>query len=97
MRMHNPPHPGEFIAEIYIKPFELSIRKVASSLNVAPSTFGRLINGESRITPEMAIRLSKTLGRSPESWLSMQNNYDLWRVRNAARLRSVRKLDLISA
>ncbi|MBF0227825.1 MAG: HigA family addiction module antidote protein [Desulfobacterales bacterium] len=46
-----------------------------------PSTFNRLLNGESNISPEMALRLSKSLGRSPESWLIMQDNYNLWHVK----------------
>ena len=97
MSMHNPPHPGEFIRDIYIKPFDLSYRKVAEKLNVAPSTFNRLINGDSNVTPEMALRLSKTLGRSPESWLAMQDHYDLWHATKTVNLRKVEKLDLFVA
>ncbi len=78
MSMHNPPHPGEFIKEVYLSPFDISSRKVAEKLKVSPSTFNRLIKGESNVSPEMALRLSKTLGRSPESWLSMQDAYNLW-------------------
>ncbi len=77
MSMHNPPHPGEFIYEIYLEPFNISLRNVAEKLKVSPSTFNRLINGESNVSPDMALRLSKTLGRSPESWLSMQDNHDV--------------------
>lgn len=73
MAMHNPPHPGEFLREVFLEPFELSARQVAESLNVSASTFNRLLNGESNVSPEMALRLSKTLGRSPESWLAMQD------------------------
>lgn len=97
MGMHNPPHPGEFIREIYIEPFNLSYRKVAEKLKVAPSTFNRLINGESRVTTEMALRLSKTLGRSPESWLAMQDNYDLWHAKQCVNLEDVERLVLIAA
>ena len=79
--MFNPPHPGEFIREVYLEPLEVSHRQVAAKLKVSPSTFTRLINGQSNVKPEMALRLSKTLGRSPESWLAMQNNYDLWHIR----------------
>jgi len=75
------PHPGEFIKEAYITPFELSVRKVAENLNVSPSTLTRLLNGENNISPEIALRLSKALGRSPESWLAMQGQYDLWHAR----------------
>ena len=54
---------------------------VALKLGVSPSTFLRLLKGQSGISPEMALRLSKGLGRSPESWLAMQDNYDLWHAR----------------
>ncbi len=97
MSMHNPPHPGEFIRDIYIKPFNLSYRQVAEKLKVSPSTFNRLINGDSNVTPEMALRLSKTLGRSPESWLAMQDHYDLWHATKKVNLRKVEKLDLFVA
>ena len=76
--MHNPPHPGEFIKETYLDPYNLSVRFLATHLKVAPSTINRLINGDSAVSPEMACRLSATLGRSPESWLAMQAQYDLW-------------------
>ena len=97
MAMHNPPHPGEFIREVYITPFGLSVRKVAENLSVSPSTLNRLLNGESNISPEMALRLSKALGRSPESWLSMQDQYDLWHARKNVSLKQVKKLKLSAA
>jgi addiction module HigA family antidote len=92
--MYNPPHPGEFIQEIYIKPFNISVRKVAEKLQVSPSTLGRLLNGESHMTPEMALRLSKTLGRSAESWLAMQDHYNLWQAKKKVNLKKVQCLDL---
>ena len=97
MGMHHPPHPGEFIREVYLEPFQLSARQVAAKLKVAPSTFNRLLNGESSVTPEMALRLSKTLGRSPESWLSLQHNYDLWQARRRVNLTKVEKLIIEAA
>jgi len=97
MVMHNPPHPGEFIREVYITPFELSVRKVAEGLSVSPSTLSRLLNGGSNISPEMALRLSKALGRSPESWLAMQDHYDLWHARKKVSLKQVKKLKLSAA
>ena len=97
MARHNPRHPGEFIREVYISPFEISVRKVAESLSVSPSTLNRLLNGESNISPEMALRLSKTLGRSPESWLAMQDHYDLWHARKKVSLKQVKKLKLSAA
>jgi len=82
MMMHNPPHPGEFIKATYLAPFKLSVRYLAKHLKVAPSTINRLIKKEGAVSPEMACRLAATLGRSPESWLSMQAYYDLWKTRH---------------
>jgi len=92
MNMHNPPHPGEFISGIYLEPNNISGRELAQALGVAASTLSRVLNGTSRVTPEMALRLSKVLGRSPESWLTMQDAYDLWLARQHVNLHGVRKL-----
>ena len=88
--MHNPPHPGEFIMDTYLEPLGISIRDAAKKLAVSPSTFARLINGKSNISPLMAMRLSKALGRSSESWMHMQANYDLWVVKDLANLEMVK-------
>jgi len=97
MAMYNPPHPGEFIREIYITPHDISVRKVAESLGVSPSTLNRLLNGESNVSPEMALRLSKALGRSPESWLGMQDQYNLWHAKKKVDLKQVKKIKLNAA
>ncbi len=89
MAMYNPPHPGEFIKEVYLEPLGVTPRKVALRLKVSPSTFSRLINGQSRVSPEMALRLSKCLGRTPESWLVMQDNYDLYQARQTINLSEI--------
>ncbi len=94
MSMHDPPHPGEFIRELYMEPFGLSSRKVAKNLNVAPSTINRLLNRESNVTPEMALRLSLVFGRSPESWLAMQDHYSLWHAKQKMDLKNLKKLEL---
>jgi len=93
MAMHNPPHPGEFIREIYLAPYDLSIRSLAESLGISASTITRLINGQSGIRPEMALRLSKAVGRSPESWFAMQHNYDLWQARKSLDLSRVTSIE----
>lgn len=97
MRMYNPPHPGEFIIGIYLEPNNISARTLAAALGVAPSTLVRVLNGSSAVSPEMALRLSKSLGRSPESWLTMQNNYDLWIAKQKVSLQKVKKLKLKAA
>ncbi|AUN93612.1 addiction module antidote protein, HigA family [Pseudazoarcus pumilus] len=97
MAMHNPPHPGEFITDIYLEPNGISGRELADKLDVAASTLSRVLKGSSRVTPEMALRLSKAIGRSPESWLAMQDTYDLWLARQSVDLQRVGKLKLAAA
>jgi addiction module HigA family antidote len=95
--MHNPPHPGEFITQVYLEPNSLSGRELALKLGVAASTLSRVLKGSSAVTPEMALRLSKALGRTPESWLSMQYNVDLWHARQRVSLANVEKVKLTAA
>lgn len=97
MAMYNPPHPGEFITEVYLKPNGISGRELAGKLDVAASTLSRVLKGTSRVTPEMALRLSKAIGRSPESWLAMQDAHDLWVARQYVDLKGVGKLKLAAA
>lgn len=80
MSIKNPMHPGEFLLEAFMKPFEISVKKMADGLGVSQSTVSRLINKKADLTADMAVRLSVVVGRSPESWLNMQNNYSLSRL-----------------
>jgi addiction module HigA family antidote len=94
MQMYNPPHPGELIKDAYIDELGVSERDIAKKLHVAPSTFNRIIQGKSAISPEMALRLSKTLGKSPEFWLGMQHQYDLWIAKQKVNLDEVETLEI---
>lgn len=94
MTMHNPPHPGEFITEVYLEPNSLSGRVLATKLGVAASTLNRILTGASGVSPEMALRLSKVLGRSPESWLAMQYNHDLWQAKQHVNLTGITRIRL---
>lgn len=78
--MYTPPHPGELIKET-MEVLDVSTRKLASALDVAPSTVQRLISGKSDISPEMAIRLAAVIGSSERVWMGMQHAYDLWYAR----------------
>ncbi|WP_297082111.1 HigA family addiction module antitoxin [uncultured Demequina sp.] len=93
MRMHNPPHPGEIITEIYLAELGMSGRGLAQRLGVAASTLARVTNGSSRVSPEMALRLSKVLGGSAESWLALQDAHDLWTARQTIDLSQVVPLE----
>lgn len=97
MAIHNPPHPGEFIRETYIDPFDISVRSLAESLGVASSTLARIVSTRSGVSPEMALRLSKAIGRSAESWLAMQHNFDLWQAKKTADLSAVQKVQFEAA
>ena len=92
MAMHNPPHPGAFIQAIYLAPNKISCRELALKLGVAASTLSRILNEVGSVSPEMALRLSKALGRTPESWLMMQDNYDLWQAKQRVDLDNVHRI-----
>jgi addiction module HigA family antidote len=69
--MRNPPHPGEFIVQVYLEPNNLSGRELAGKLGVAASTLHRILTGTHLISSEMALRLSKGLGRRMELFASL--------------------------
>lgn len=97
MSMHNLPHPGEFLAAVYLEPNDLSGRELARKLGVSASTLSRVLRGASGVSPEMALRLEKALGRSAESWLALQCNHDLRQARERVQLRGVTKVRLTAA
>ncbi len=80
MPMKNPPHPGEIIRDLCITPLGLTVTQAAKGLGVTRKTLSLLLNGHAGISPEMAMRLSKAFGRSPESWMQLQTQYDLAHV-----------------
>ena len=80
MQMHNPPHPGEVLKGLWLGPMGLSITKAATALGVSRKTLSKIVNGKSGVSPEMAVRLSRVFGNSPESWMGHQVAYDLWQV-----------------
>lgn len=96
MRQHNPPHPGEFIKKVYLDPVKdtVSRSEVARHLNVSRSAFNRLVNMDSDLTCEMALRLSRVLGGSPESWLGLQSAYDLWNKSKKMNLSKLKPLNI---
>ena len=88
MRMKNPPHPGKSIRYDCIEPLGLTITEAAKRLGVTRQALNNLVNGKTGISPEMAIRLSKAFGSSPEVWLGLQMDYDLAEaMKNADRIK----------
>lgn len=82
MRMHNPPHPGEVLREMWLAPLNLSITAAAENLKISRKTLSEIVNGRASITPEMAMRLELAFGKSAQSWLGHQNAYDLWQMQD---------------
>ena len=76
MKQHNPPHPGELILRVFIEPLQLSKEDLANKLGVPLDLLNQLMQAKLSVDEEWADRLSKALGRSPESWLLTQQHYD---------------------
>ena len=84
MKMHYPPHPGEIIRDQCLEPLGLTVTAAAKGLGVTRKAMSELLNGHSGVSPEMAIRLSKAFGGTPETWLRLQMQYDLWQAERRA-------------
>ena len=91
--MYNPPHPGEIIREFCVEPLNINVTEAARALGVARKTLSALLNGRAGISPEMALRLSKVFGRSPEGWLKLQLQYDLWKAKQSADIGNLKRIE----
>lgn len=76
IKLYSPMHPGEFIRDSFLSD-ALNATTLAKHLNVSPSTLNRILNRKSSVSCEMALRLERVLGVSADTWLDMQNKYDL--------------------
>ena len=90
--MHNPPHPGRVLRE-YLG--NMAVSSAAAHLRVTRVTLSRVLNGKAGISVAMALRLADALGTSPELWMNMQSQYDLWQARRRKQP-AVKALDLSS-
>lgn len=82
MPMNNPPHPGEIVRHECLAPLGLTVTRAANGLRVSCQTLSELVNERAGISVEMAIRLSKSFGSTPETWLGLQTAYDLAKARS---------------
>jgi len=83
MPMKNPVHPGRIVRQDCLEPLGLSVTSAAKVLGVTRQALNNVVNGKSGVSPEMAIRLSKAFGSTPETWLRMQLAYDLAAARKS--------------
>lgn len=79
-----PSHPGKIIKEDYLKPLNITIKDMADGLGVSRKTLSKIINERGAITPDMALRLSRAFDTTPDLWLNLQKNYNLWLAENAS-------------
>ena len=90
MRMFNPPHPGTVLRD-YLG--DVSVTRAARHLGITRVALSRVLNGNAGISANMALRLADALGTSPELWINMQTQYDLWQAAKKRR----RKLPRLKA
>ncbi len=83
--IRRPTHPGNIIKEDYLLPLSITIKDMADSLGVSRKTLSKIINERGAITPDMALRLSRAFDTTPDLWLNLQKNYDLWQAETASK------------
>lgn len=81
MEMYNPPHPGEVLKKLYMEPLNISVTTLARALGVRRATVSAIVNEKSGISSNMAIKLSHAFKTTPDLWLGMQMEYDLWHAK----------------
>ncbi|WP_445143614.1 HigA family addiction module antitoxin [Dyella sp. Tek66A03] len=77
-----PIHPGEILAEEFMKPLELSANALARSIDVTPMRINEIANGKRGITADTALRLSRYFGTTPDFWMNLQQRFDLETARH---------------
>ena len=80
-----PTHPGGILKRHYLEPLSLSVSQAAAALGVSRKTLSKIANERGSVTSDMALRLSKAFGTTPELWLNLQQNHDLWHAWHGSR------------
>ena len=88
----NPSHPGEVLAELYLAPLGMSALALAKRLDVPRTRIERLVKGETALSVDTAMRLSKFFGTTAEFWIDLQRAYDLARARDTVDLSGITPL-----
>jgi len=94
MDMYNPPHPGEILKDIYLPDYKLSVTAFALKLGISRTSASELVNGKNGISADMALKLAKAFGTTPQYWLNMQQMYDLWQAKQRVNLDNVEVIAL---
>jgi len=80
-----PIHPGKIIQEDYLKPLSITITEMASTLGISRKTLSKIINERGAITPDMSLRLARAFDTTPDLWMNLQKNYDLWQAEHISK------------
>jgi addiction module HigA family antidote len=80
-----PTHPGQILKEDYLEPLSITITQLSKILGVSRKTLSKIVNERASVTPEMALKLSRAFDTTPELWLNLQKNYDLWQAANKSK------------
>ena len=83
-RMHNPPHPGEILRDLYLSPLGVTITQAADALGVSRKHVSAIVNGSASLTPDMAARLGVVLKTGADLWINLQAQFDIWTLAQAA-------------
>nr|VFJ90946.1 MAG: addiction module antidote protein, HigA family [Candidatus Kentron sp. H]VFJ92092.1 MAG: addiction module antidote protein, HigA family [Candidatus Kentron sp. H]VFJ98665.1 MAG: addiction module antidote protein, HigA family [Candidatus Kentron sp. H] len=75
-----PMHPGKILKEDYLAPLSITVTELSSVIGVSRKTLSKIINERGSVTPDMALRLSRAFDTSPDLWMNLQKNYDLWQA-----------------
>ena len=96
-RKRPPSHPGCILKAHYIEPLSLTITDLSRNLKVSRKTVSKIVNGRGAITSDIALRLGKAFGTTPELWLNLQTNYDLWHTANETKdWRSIEPIGIVA-
>ena len=93
MNMYNPPHPGEILQGLWLEPMGVTVTIAAEALGISRQSLSKIVNGSRGVTPEMAVRISRAFGGTPESWLGHQAAYDLWRSEQNREVPDLKRLE----
>jgi len=77
---HSPPHPGEILLEFYFEPLQISVSEASAKLLISRPKLSDIVNGKAGISPQMALKLSRAFNTSPQYWMNLQTNFELWKA-----------------
>ena len=89
---YSPPHPGEILLEFYFEPLQLSVTDASGKLFISRPRLSDIVNGKAGISPQMALKLSRAFNTTPQYWMNLQMNYDLWLARENKDLEKIEPL-----